>query len=174
MVGFDRTTLIFETVSGSRAYGTDGPESDEDIRGVYVEPARSLITLRERPEQLSDSKGDTVYYALRRFLELASGANPNIIELLYMPGNCVRLVDPVFQPILDARQSFITRQAYVSHVRYAQAQVRKARGQNKWINNPQSEKIARASGILLVPAGRQCWQHAIPPGSAGRGRRRSG
>jgi hypothetical protein len=95
--------------------------------------------LREQPDQVSDAKGDTVYYALRRFLELALGANPNIIELLYMPESCVRLVDPAFQPILDARQGFITRQAYVSHVRYAQAQIKKARGRNKWINNPQPE-----------------------------------
>lgn len=139
MVDFDRSTLIFETIAGSRAYGTATPESDEDLRGVYVEPAQSLVTLRARPEQVSDPRGDTVYYGLRRFLELALGANPNIIELLYMPDDCVRLVNPVFQAVLNARRDFITRQAYVSHVRYAQAQIKKARGRNKWINNPQPE-----------------------------------
>lgn len=140
MIELDRSTLIFETVAGSRAYGTARPDSDEDLKGVYVEPARALLTLGERPDQVADGKGDTVYYALRRFLNLALGANPNIIELLFMPDDCVRLIDPVFQPILDARQLFITREAYVSHVRYAQAQIKKARGRNKWINNPQPEK----------------------------------
>lgn len=140
MLELDRSTLIFEAVVGSRAYGTARPESDEDRKGIYVEPAQALLTLQERPSQRSDPKGDTVYFSLRRFLELALGANPNIIELLFMPEDCIRQLDPVVQPLLESRNLFVTRQAYVSHVRYAQAQIKKARGQNKWINHPQPEK----------------------------------
>ena len=44
------------------------------------------------------------------------------------------------QRLLEKRDLFITKQAYTSHVNYASAQIKKAKGQNKWINNPQPEK----------------------------------
>ncbi|TVP78349.1 MAG: hypothetical protein EA353_08575 [Puniceicoccaceae bacterium] len=139
-VKMDRSKIIFETVVGSRAYGTHHAQSDEDIKGIYIEPTASLLTLAKPVEQINDDKGDIVYYSLRRFLDLALSANPNIIELLFMPEECVRRIHPTFQPILDHRQLFITKQAYVSHVRYAQSQIKKAKGQNKWVNNPQPEQ----------------------------------
>lgn len=132
--------IIFETVVGSRAYGTARADSDEDIKGVYIEPRNDLLTLREIPDQHSDERGDVAYYALRRFLSLALKANPNIIELLFMPAECIRKIHPCFENLLANRDLFITRQAYSSHVNYARAQIKKARGQNKWINNPQPEE----------------------------------
>lgn len=136
----DRSRLLFETVVGSHAYGTAHEESDIDLRGVFIEPTVDLLTLGSLPEQFSDERGDEVYYSLRRFLDLALGANPNIIELLFMPEDCVRFVDPAFSQVLESRNLFVTKEAYRSHVGYAQAQIRKARGQNKWINNPQPKE----------------------------------
>lgn len=136
----NRDRLLFETVVGSHAYGTAHEGSDLDLRGVFVEPTLDLLTLESLPEQFSDERGDEVYYSLRRFLELALGANPNIIELLFMPEDCVRFVDPAFSQVLESRDLFVTKEVYRSHVGYAQAQIRKARGQNKWINNPQPEE----------------------------------
>ncbi|MGJ8638628.1 MAG: DNA polymerase beta superfamily protein [Opitutaceae bacterium] len=136
----DRTRIVFESIVGSHAYGTQHANSDEDIKGIFIEPMDSLLTLTELPEQINDAKGDIVYYSLRRFLELALSANPNIVELLFMPEDCVRTVAPCFRPIIEQRDLFITKQAYVSHVRYAQSQIRKAKGQNKWVNNPQPEQ----------------------------------
>lgn len=149
----NRTRILFEAVVGSRAYGTHHARSDTDLKGIFVEPRDTLLSLTPPPEQVGDPKGDKVYYSLRRFLELALNANPNIIELLFMPTDCVRTVDPVFQPVLDHRRAFVTKQAYNSHVRYAQAQIKKATGQNKWINNPQPETVpTREDFCWFVPA----------------------
>lgn len=130
-------SIIFESVVGSQAYGTATPESDEDIKGIFVQPAHSLLSLQAPPQQVADAKNDVVYYSLARFLELALGANPNIIELLFMPAECVRFRSEHFDLLERNRSLFITKQAYQSHVGYALAQIKKARGQNKWINNPQ-------------------------------------
>ena len=135
---YDR--VIFESVVGSQAYGTALPESDEDIKGIYVVPSSDYLTLDPLPPQVSDQKGDTVYYALHRFLDLALGANPNIIELLFMPEDCVRHRSTAFDLLQQNRALFVTKQAYDSHVGYAHAQIRKARGQNKWVNNPQPKE----------------------------------
>ena len=83
-------TVIFKCIAGSRAYGTHRPHSDEDIRGVYVLAPSHYLSLKRPMDLVSDEKGDVVFYTLRRFLELASTANPNIIELLFMPDD-VRL-----------------------------------------------------------------------------------
>ncbi len=132
-----RRSIIFESVVGSQAYGTALPNSDKDVKGIYVIPSSGYLSLDPPPTQVSDEKGDTVYYSLARFLELALSANPNIIELLYMPTECIQHRSPSFKILEDNRSIFITKQAYESHVGYAHAQIKKARGQNKWVNNPQ-------------------------------------
>lgn len=138
--GSSRNRVIFECVSGSHAYGTNNPDSDEDIRGIYIQPTASMLSMLDAPAQVADERSDIVFYTLRRFLELALNANPNIIELLYIPDDCVRIMQPSFELLKAQRQTFLTKRAYDSHVRYAQAQIRKARGQNKWVNNPQAEQ----------------------------------
>lgn len=136
----DRRSILFESVVGSHAYGTALPHSDLDVKGIFAVPARAHLTLAGAPEQLGDAKGDLVYYSLARFLELALNANPNIIELLFMPEDCVRHRSAAFDLLEANRSLFVTKQAYESHVGYADAQIKKARGQNKWINNPQPEQ----------------------------------
>ena len=131
--------LLFRCVAGSHAYGLAGPHSDVDSRGIYALPGTASLAIDPPPAQVSDAKGDIVYYSLKRFVELALDANPNIIELLFMPPDCIRFKSPLFEPLLAARSRFITRQAYTSHVGYAMAQIGKAKGRNKWINNPQPE-----------------------------------
>ena len=37
--------LLFKAVTGSRAYGTDTPESDTDYRGVFVMPRENFFGL---------------------------------------------------------------------------------------------------------------------------------
>lgn len=144
--------ILFETVVGSHAYGTATPESDVDIKGIYVVPESEHLTLNPLPTQLSDAKGDTVYYSLTRFLELALGANPNIIELLFMPAEYVRRRSAGFDLLESRRSLFVTKQAYDSHVGYAQAQIRKARGQNKWVNNPQPKERPKLEDFCwLIP-----------------------
>ena len=34
----DRNLIVLECISGSKAYGLDTPESDTDIKGVFVLP----------------------------------------------------------------------------------------------------------------------------------------
>jgi len=130
-------SIIFECLSGSHSYGLNTPASDEDYKGIFIFPASAYLSLEAPVSQVSDEKNDVVYYSLLRFFELALNANPNIIELLFMPEDCIRKTTPFYTELQDSRSLFITKQAYESHVGYAHAQIKKARGQNKWVNNPQ-------------------------------------
>lgn len=67
-VGNER--IIFSCVAGSRAYGTQVAGSDEDIRGIYMVPSAAYLPIEQEPVQLSDDRNNTVYYSLRRCIEL--------------------------------------------------------------------------------------------------------
>lgn len=73
------SNILFLTLSGSHAYGTNVEGSDIDIRGVAGSPE---ILGFNRFEQAIDNRTDTVIYAVNKFVGLLAQGNPNIIELL--------------------------------------------------------------------------------------------
>jgi hypothetical protein len=125
--------IIFECISGSRAYGLDTPTSDTDIRGVFILPKTQFYAL-DYIGQINNASNDIVYYELRKFIELCSKNNPNILELLHVPEECILYKHPVFNAIkLDY---FLSKQCKKSFANYAYAQLKKARGLEKKIVNP--------------------------------------
>ena len=73
-------SIIFECISGSKAYGLATPISDTDIRGVFILPKEQFYAL-DYVNHINDSKNDVAYYELRKFIELCSKNNPNILEM---------------------------------------------------------------------------------------------
>ncbi|WP_266168667.1 nucleotidyltransferase domain-containing protein [Dyella subtropica] len=145
-------SLLFECTGGSHAYGTATPESDRDIRGIYAMPFAAYLGLTQPAAQMSDARNDIVYYSLRRAVELLAAANPNMLELLYMPEDCVRWSSPEMDMLVAQRELFVSRQCVQTHVGYALSQIKKARGQNKWINQPRPER----------PPAKEDYCHVIP------------
>lgn len=125
--------IIFECISGSKAYGLDTPTSDTDIRGVFVLPKDQFYGLNYIG-QINDETNDTAYYELRKFIELCSKNNPNILELLNVPEDCVLYKHPIFDQI--KMSLFLSKQCEKSFANYAYAQIKKARGLEKKIVNP--------------------------------------
>ena len=41
----DSDAILFEAISGSKAYGLDTPASDTDIKGVFVAPREMFLSL---------------------------------------------------------------------------------------------------------------------------------
>ena len=96
-----RSAFSLPAVAGSRAYGTHTHESDEDTRGIYAVRADRYLDLDTPLPQLADERGNTVYFSLRRFIELLAVANPNVLELLFMPGSRVMSAVPTGQISVD-------------------------------------------------------------------------
>ena len=141
--GPSRHHVIFRCVAGSRMYGTVHAASDTDIRGIFMLPASAYLTIEETQGQVMDKKHDRVYYGIRRFIELAMRANPNIIELLFAPEDCVQWESPTFGTLAEHRHLFLSKRCFQSHMGYARAQIKRARGRHKWVNNPQPEAAPR-------------------------------
>ena len=145
--------IKYEVISGSHAYGTNNKHSDQDIRGIFVPHKDEYISMKDIPNQYNDNKNDIIFYSLKRFLDLASNANPNIIELLWIPKDCVIYRHNMLDPIFENRNKFITKSAYNSHYSYAKSQIKKAKGCNKRVNNPQpEEKPKREDFCFVIPS----------------------
>ena len=147
--------ILLECLSGSRAYGTDTPESDTDIRGIFIATADQFYGL-EHPDQISDDTNDTTFYEIGRFIELLTKNNPNILELIFTSG------DSILQrsALLDALtpRDYLSKLCEQTFAGYAVAQIKKARGLNKKIVNPQPEKRRPAIDFCHVIQG----QGSIP------------
>lgn len=133
----DQNLIVFECLSGSHAYGLETEHSDIDIKGVFILPEDQFLGL-EYVEQVSDEKNDTVYYELKRFMQLLAKNNPNILELLYSPDDCVRILHPLFKPVRE--HNFLSRLCEHTFGGYAMTQVKKAKGLNKKILNPMDKE----------------------------------
>ena len=144
--------LLFECIAGSHAYGTAVADSDQDLRGVYTMPAADYLGLEAPAAQFADARNDIVYYSLRRVVELLSAANPNVLELLFMPPDMVRVSSPEMDMLIARRELFLAKPCLQSHIGYALTQIRKARGQNKWVNQPRPE----------TPPAKEDYCHIIP------------
>ena len=99
----EKARIIFHTISGSHAYGTNIPTSDKDTMGVFVMDKNHYLTSNEPVKQLSDERNDNRFYALKNFLEMASNANPNILDLLYMPNDCILKTTPYWNILQQNR-----------------------------------------------------------------------
>lgn len=124
--------IIFKTIVGSQAYGTNVEGSDIDIKGVYIQTPMELMTFGYVP--LVEVNKDEVYYEIRRFIELLSTANPTVLEMLYSPADCIQVCEPEFEILLKYRDEFLTKKCEHSFGGYAVQQIKKARGLNKKMN----------------------------------------
>ena len=143
--------LIFEAITGSKAYGLDTSRSDTDIRGVFVLPKNLFYSLEYVP-QVSDESNDIVYYELKRFMELLSKNNPNIIELLNVPENCILYKHEMMNKIKP--ELFLSKLCEQTFANYAYTQIKKAYGLGKKILNPVDEERKSVLDFCYVYVGK--------------------
>ncbi|MDJ1501015.1 DNA polymerase beta superfamily protein [Xanthocytophaga agilis] len=143
----ERKLILFETISGSRAYGTNLPTSDTDIKGVFVLSQDDFYGLHY-VEQVSNETNDIVYYELKRFVELLLRNNPNVMEMLNSPEDCVLYKHPLFEQIDPSL--FLSKLCKQTFAGYAMTQVQKARGLNKKILNPVEEERKDVTDFCYV------------------------
>jgi len=142
--------IFFECVAGSHAYGTNVSTSDVDLRGFFMLPDEAYLSLIEPPQQIGDTKHDITYYSMMRAFELLQTANPNMIELLWMPEDCIRIKTPIMDKLIENRDLFISKKCFHTHSGYAFAQIKKAKGQNKKVHNPQPKEQPKKEDFCWV------------------------
>lgn len=124
-----KENLLFLTMGGSIAYGTERHDengdiiSDIDVRGVMMPPKDSIYGLKQF-EQFIDNQSDTVIYEFRKFISLISNCNPNTIELLgSVQRNSIYSYGDLFSDYINNIDAFISKKAIYSFGGYANAQL---------------------------------------------------
>lgn len=125
--------ILFEVISGSKSFGLNTPASDTDIKGVYYLPKEKFFGLEYIP-QIANETNDEVYYEIGRFVELLLKNNPNILEILATPEDCILYKHPLMDCLKI--EDFLSKLCKDSFGGYAVSQIKKARGLNKKIVNP--------------------------------------
>lgn len=129
---------IVEIKFGSHLYGTDTPESDLDLKGIYIPTGREIIlhsfqptvsVHRAKAEKERNTKDDVdlEIFSLDRYLGLLMEGQTVALDMLFAPDAAlISKNDPgaIFTTIFNNRERLITRNI-VAFVGYARQQAAK-------------------------------------------------
>jgi uncharacterized protein len=139
----------YETIMGSVAYGVSADTSDVDVYGWAIPPKDDIFphlrgevpgfgTPRARFEQyeehhIRDADAlaghgrtyDPTIYGIVKFFNLAMENNPNIIESLFTPVNCILHSTRIGNLVRENRKLFLHKGAWPKFKGYAYSQLHK-------------------------------------------------
>lgn len=151
-------------IVGSESYGANLPgTSDQDIQGFCIPPKDDIFPhLRgEIPgfgrqiQRFNDwqehhvkdpDRGiefDFAVYSIVRFFHLAMENNPNILDIIAVPANCIKHITPVGQLVRDNRRMFYHAGCFQKFRGYASAQMAKLDGRANRSNPKRAETIEK-------------------------------
>lgn len=116
--------IMFLTLGGSYAYGTNIETSDVDIRGCAMNSKSDLLGLTDF-EQVVNTQTDTTIYGFNKLVSLLLNCNPNTIELLGCKPEHYFYISDAGQSMIDNRKLFLSKRAANSFGGYATQQLRR-------------------------------------------------
>lgn len=134
-----KNNIMFITLGGSYAYGTNVETSDIDIRGCALNSKSDLIGMTNF-EQVIDNKTDTTIYSFNKLVKLLLNCNPNCIELLGCKKEHYFYMTEIGEEFINIKKLFLSKKAINSFGGYADAQLRRLQNALARDNYPQSEK----------------------------------
>ena len=102
--------IMFLTVAGSHAYGTNVETSDLDIRGCAFNSRSDLIGLSNF-EQFINNATDTTVYGFNKLVNLLLNCNPNTIELLGCKPDHYLMMNEAGKALIANRKMFLSQRA---------------------------------------------------------------
>lgn len=146
-----KDNMLVKHYAGSIAYGTNLPTSDVDFRGIFCADPVNILTPFFPVRQSTDvTEEDTVFYELAHFLQLCLDCNPNIVETLWVDDADITFRTVAYDTLRDNRHRLLSSKLAFTFSGYAMAQLKRIKGHNKWINNPQSEQSPKPCEYLSV------------------------
>lgn len=165
--------LIFKMRTGSHLYGTNIPTSDEDFVGIFLPDAQYLLGLKDCDEvdlsvKNKDALGkntkdavDIKYYNYRKFVKLALGNNPNILEMLFCNDENILYKDEYAERLLANRSRFLYKGLVGKFIGYASSQKHKMMIKlENYENLYDAKEVMRGlNDKLLVAEFKELWDH---------------
>ena len=116
--------IMFLTLGGSYAYGTNIETSDVDVRGCAMNSKSDILGLSNF-EQVVHTQTDTTIYGFNKLIGLLLNCNPNTIEMLGCKPEHYFYIPDAGQMMIDNRSLFLSQKAVNSFGGYATQQLRR-------------------------------------------------
>ena len=107
---------------GSKAYGTNLPTSDTDIRGIATNTAENIL-LGNDFGVFTNEATDTVIYSVDKIFGLLLNCNPNTIEILFVRDEDIIYMDDIGKMIRESRDIFLSNKCIGTFGGYANQQL---------------------------------------------------
>lgn len=142
--------VMYETIMGSVAYGVSSDTSDCDVYGFCL-PKKSVIFphlighingFGQKPQgfdqwqehHIKDKDAGKEYdvsiYSIIKYFQLCMENNPNMIDSLFTPQNCVLHITPIGTMVRENRKLFLHKGCFQKFKGYAFSQMHKAEIKN--------------------------------------------
>jgi len=115
--------LVYETITGSTAYGLDVETSDIDKKGIVIVPLEHNFYLGKEWETDSLHNPDVEYHSLKKFMSLANTQNPTILEMLATREEFVTKTTMVSKTLRDNKDMFLSANVANTYGGYAREQL---------------------------------------------------
>jgi hypothetical protein len=129
---------ILRIVNGSKLYGTDTAQSDDDFVSIFVESSEDVFMGRYLKTRAFGTTGpqerakagdiDGVAYSLRHFIDLTAKGNPSTLALLFAPRDKVVVSTEQGWQLLKNRDLFVSQLAVPRFRGYMQSQLLRLTG----------------------------------------------
>lgn len=134
--------LMYQYLRGSQVYGLSTPESDIDTGGIFIVPENIRLGLEDHYRtEVKSPKNDDTWFEIGKFMKLLERSNPNILEALFIPEDCIIFESSVIKELKKHRESFLTKECFPAFGGYAVEQIKKAHGYKKKIVRPVNERL---------------------------------
>jgi uncharacterized protein len=154
---------MYETIMGSMAYGVSNDNSDMDIYGFCIPPKEVVFPhlagdipgfgrQKVRFEQFQqhhipgdkpDQTFDISIYSIVKYFHLAMENNPNIIDSLFTPRNCVVHSTKISDMVRDQRRNFLHKGSWHKFKGYAYSQLNKIRTKKSTPDSRRYESVKK-------------------------------
>jgi uncharacterized protein len=146
--------IHYETIMGSVAYGVSSDTSDMDLVGFCIPPKDQIFPHlageiagfgqpRKRFEQYQEHhiidksalagagrNYDVTIYSIVKYFQLCMENNPNMIDSLFTPANCVLHITRVGNLVRENRKIFLHKGAWHKFKGYAYAQLHRMKNKH--------------------------------------------
>ena len=153
----------YETIMGSVAYGVSSDTSDMDIYGFCMPPKGIVFPHLEgyikgfdsqipnfdqfQKHHVKDKDNrkeyDLAIFSIIKYFKLCMDNNPNMIDSLFTPKECVLFITPLGEMVRSNRRTFLHKGSWHKFKGYAFSQMHKMRIKNPEVGSKRYEMVQK-------------------------------
>lgn len=146
--GFLPDNVCYETITGSVAYGVSTDTSDVDVYGYCIPPKHDVFPhlagnivgfgkpykrfeqyqkhhIKCPSEVGKEKEYDIVIYSIVKYFNLCMDSNPNMVDSMFSPRDCILTSSPIHEMVREKRHLFLSKAAWPKYKGYSYSQLHK-------------------------------------------------